>query len=730
MSNVIVDGFASYGIGTPDTLKATTPLLDNMLAGAWGAVTAFTSGGILQGLPWDDADSGFYFYAAAAESSNNTCLRRPLPASADIMFCQFHCAIDALPPLNGFVGPIDFRDATNAIIGTLFIQSTGAVSFNYVNGSITSAGPVVVPETAHHYEMKLDCATKAFSLYIDGTEVLTGTGLNFATGTNQVAQFAINRVASSGGSGFPTLYMTDLVVRDVNGSTNNTIPIGDRKVATLLVNRDDPAHQNWMAQPLERFGVGVLDLTPNGTATVLAPATSVSNIGAMDFTFEGQFRLQALPTGSNKAVLFGKWDDTSGNLRSYQLYLGGPGLENGDLVFRTSTDGTNGTVVEKVKWGWVPNIGQWYHIAMCRDSGVLKLFIDGVQQGINVADGTTYFAGGARPALGGQANGSLLDAGTHWQGWQDEFRLTIGVSRYSTNFAPPTTAFPRGGSDPEWSSVVWLSSWDNAIIADDGPLALTLLGINSAAAITPDDGAFNYQVMAKESPDDDTFLQAALVAASGLLTLTANPGTTQTVTVGTKDGSTAAVYTFKTVIASAYDVLIGATQLDSLNNLVAAITAGAGAGTLYGAGGVANFDVDAIVLPTGQLEATALLPGAAGNAIASTETLAAGSWGHTTLQGGVDIPGFSEFGFERLPKDAAIIDSVTFQTRQWKSDAGSAQTQTSFVGAGGGVLNGADRVITQTPTLYFDLFEEDPDTTSTLTPQSVLSGEIRIDRTE
>ena len=70
---------------------------------------------------------------------------------------------------------------------------------------------------------------------------------------------------------------------------------------------------------------------------------------AMFFTIEGSFRFQALPTGSNKAVLFSKWDQPNSRL-AYELYVGGPSLEAGNTVFRISTDGTAGTINELVSW--------------------------------------------------------------------------------------------------------------------------------------------------------------------------------------------------------------------------------------------------------------------------------------------------------------------------------------------------------------------------------------------
>lgn len=728
MSNVVVDGFGAYGVGDTTSQALTRALL----AGAYANIPFNMGVSIAQGLAWNTSDPRYWFSGGAGNAQHNDCIRRALPAAQTTIFASMHVAVNMLPGFSNNNAPIRFMDADANVIGTLYIMPTGVVKFDYGNGSVSSSGPVVVAEASHHFEMELASgATKSFKLYVDDALVINSTGLNFAF-TTDVALLGLVYVSVQETAVGPTVFLTDLIIRDTNGTTNNTIPIGDRSVATLMVNKDDVAHQGWTGYPLHRFGTGVLDLTPTSTSGVLGPISVASDLGAGDFTIEGQFRFQALPTNADKAVLFGKWEETH-NLRSYELYLGGPSLEAGALVFRTSTDGTSGTVVEKATWGWQPDIGRWYHIAMCRDAGSLKLFIDGVLQGVAVADATTYFAGAARPGIGIEVDIETFAvvpvAGTHLQGWQDEFRLTVGLSRYSTNFAAPTAAFPRGGGDADWANVAWLSSWDTGSITDDGPLAQTLIVTSTPKAITTNDGDANYETINKRTPDDDTFIAASLVAATGTLTLTANPANTETVTLGTKDGTAAAVYTFKTVLAAAFDVLIGATQTDSVNNLIAAIVGGSGEGTLYGTGTTSNFNAFAELQPSGQLLATALTAGTAGNAVASTETLANGSWGAATLQGGLNIPAWSAFGFERLPKEAVLIDSVTFQTRQWKTNSGGAKTQMSFLGIGGGALAGTERSITQTPTLYYDLFEVDPDTASTLTPQSVISGEVKINRT-
>lgn len=112
----------------------------------------------------------------------------------------------------------------------------------------------------------------------------------------------------------------------------------------------------------------------------------------------------------------------------------------------------------------------------------------------------------------------------------------------------------------------------------------------------------------------------------GTLTLTGDPLDTETVTIGTK------VYTFQTVLTDVDgNVLIGATASDSIDNLIAAINLGAGAGTLYAASMTAGSDV---VAEAGAGD-TMLLFDQQSAGLATTETLTNGSWGAATITPGV-----------------------------------------------------------------------------------------------
>ncbi len=123
--------------------------------------------------------------------------------------------------------------------------------------------------------------------------------------------------------------------------------------------------------------------------------------------------------------------------------------------------------------------------------------------------------------------------------------------------------------------------------------------------------------------------EAAL--AIGTLSIPLNPSDTETVTLGVK------VYTFQTVLTNVDgNVLIGATSLDSIDNLIAAITLDTGAGVTYAAATTANGLATATKAQGLTMLASALLAGTGGNTIATTETLlgAGNQWSAATLLGG------------------------------------------------------------------------------------------------
>jgi hypothetical protein len=131
-------------------------------------------------------------------------------------------------------------------------------------------------------------------------------------------------------------------------------------------------------------------------------------------------------------------------------------------------------------------------------------------------------------------------------------------------------------------------------------------------------------------------INGGITFATGVLTITAQPGNGETVTVW-RD-----VYTWVTALSSnpatedRNEVLIGVDEVDSAVNFLNALTGGAGRGITYGEGTLRSINVDAVSGGAGIVNLTSRFRGVDGNVIATTETMAAGSFAAGTLLGGTD----------------------------------------------------------------------------------------------
>lgn len=129
-----------------------------------------------------------------------------------------------------------------------------------------------------------------------------------------------------------------------------------------------------------------------------------------------------------------------------------------------------------------------------------------------------------------------------------------------------------------------------------------------------------------------TAAETVAVKATGTLTTSANPSDTNTVVIGGK------TYTFQSSLTDVDGhVKIGASETATLLNLKNAINLGAGTpGTDYATSTTAHTTVDATASTAHTVSIRAKTAGAAGNAIATTDTLTAGGDGFAaaTLTGG------------------------------------------------------------------------------------------------
>ena len=700
MSRLFEENFENYGDDT-----------GRMLEGIWSSV-AFST---LE-IPSFELD-GRYWYKSDGNSVSGARVALPADVAGVGIFMQLR--LPALPSGPERIAPIEFANASNVTALRIYVTATGELSLrNNANTqvAITTSQPIK-PGTTHKVQMQatFGAGTGTCEIRVDDVVVMGVATLDLP------GSAAIFRIGQS--SQFEPFYIKSLAIYSLTGTYNSGWPNIDG-VVTLYPNADT-VDAGWTPRPRQLFGAG--NMFFDNTGDVLDCGTADFNLGSGDYTLEGWVRFVQRPTAANIADLWSKWS-ASTSQRSYRLALYGPDLEGGGLVFERTTDGTlaTRTVIHDVNWQ--PDIGHWYHIAVTRESGVNRLFIDGVKQGVDVADSATYHnaSTNAKFCVGGEISGtgSSVLSNTSLNGSVDEIRMTPGVARYTANFTRPSAPFPRSvAGDPDFASVALLCGFDEAVV-DESAVPRTLTVRGNAARQEWLDGGEEYLTLNPAVSVDDRFLEGALLSASGVLTLTAVPLNGETVTLGAK------TYTFVTTIGAADTVLIGVDVAACLSNLAAAINLGAGIGTLYGTGTTINLQASAEINKptTSDLTATALTPGTAGNSIASTETLTTGSWSASTLLGGVNLPADSAFTLQPLPRFVTGVRWISVRNRSYLSQ-GAGKLQVGFDVNGVKDL-GANRSLTTAVTYAADAFEEDPSTNSALTPLSITNTKIFLDRTE
>lgn len=177
-------------------------------------------------------------------------------------------------------------------------------------------------------------------------------------------------------------------------------------------------------------------LTTNGGAqydTAQAPTGMTSSLlldGAGDYVTSASHADWAMGTGDFTWECYlranGNVSGTKGIIVANSTALALLGAATNDLLMYAGGTRITGDLVI------VPNT--WQHVAMCKSSGVSKLFVNGSQVGSDYSDSDNYSQG-------------LLEIGTwlgglYWNGWLCSMRLTKGVARYTGSFTPPALPLP------------------------------------------------------------------------------------------------------------------------------------------------------------------------------------------------------------------------------------------------------------------------------------------------
>lgn len=208
---------------------------------------------------------------------------------------------------------------------------------------------------------------------------------------------------------------TTFTDNNAGGSAHTWTAVGNAQLDTALI----------------KFGTasGLFDGTGDWVQT---PDSADFALGTSDWTAEAWFNLVGVSAAGGNICGQG---DSSITAAATSFFIGRVGATNTMQV--QVSNGTSIIVLAgTTAFSNLLNPG-WHHIAVVRTGNVIKLFIDGVQEGGDAAfTGTipniaTTFTVGARSDAGGST----------WNGWIDEFRLSVGIARWTENFIPPSFAY-------------------------------------------------------------------------------------------------------------------------------------------------------------------------------------------------------------------------------------------------------------------------------------------------
>ena len=214
---------------------------------------------------------------------------------------------------------------------------------------------------------------------------------------------------------------TGLLLNGVNAAivdtTGNNIleTVGDSQISTSV----------------RQYGTGSLKFDGTGDWLSFAPNAGVA-FGTGDFTIECWLNSNNVSSANQLGIL--QISDTAGGLKaSYSNSIAIlQGYSTSTAITGALTVNINGTFYGTS--GAVITTGTWYHFALTRASGALKMFVNGVIV-VNSFNGSNI--PWQNLVVGGIYNTSYL-----YNGYLDDVRITKGVARYTTAFTPPVSALP------------------------------------------------------------------------------------------------------------------------------------------------------------------------------------------------------------------------------------------------------------------------------------------------
>ena len=311
----------------------------------------------------------------------------------------------------------------------------------YVN--LALAGTAFTTGTWYHIALVNNAGTA--QMYVNGTATGATTALSGSFGN--YSPLYIGALASTGyslngwidevrisGSARYTTNFTPSTTPFVNDSNTKFLCHMDGTDASTVFRDDNGTGRSQVG--FQALGNAQIDTAQSkfggssalfdGTGDYLDSTSTFVTFGTGDFTIECWARTGVTQTNNGIFHLSPTGFSTSGTALNRGLAL---------AFYNTSP---YGWVIYGGNADWGAGVGTahstntWYHLAMVRSSGTLKVYVNGTSL-LSIADTTNYTA--HRLVIGGYYSTGFL-----MNGWVDEFRVS-NTARYTADFTAPTAPF-------------------------------------------------------------------------------------------------------------------------------------------------------------------------------------------------------------------------------------------------------------------------------------------------
>jgi hypothetical protein len=364
---------------------------------------------------------------------NNTALAMGT-GDFQIEFWAYHTSIPA-----GFTY-IDTRPTgTNGSYITLGYNNSGNGIFLYVNTMLISTGITPVANSWTHFVLSRVGSTTR--LFRNGSQIGSATdGTNYAIGAQGMG-IGANTIAAD--NYFPG-YISEFRVVKGSGVTSVTVPTAPLTAITntvLLLNFTNAGITDATAKNvLETVGNAQISTTQSkfggssmyfdGTGDYLKfPSSELVPFASNEkFTIEGWI----YPSAATAGQIYGIYTTRNSGISAYAIAItlfGSPLKINVEIA-------TSGSSLVTISSSTTISANTWYHFAVVHDGTQLKLYLNGTSEG---TPATTSQATTLKVMALGRY---YVDIDNYYfNGYIDDFRITKGYARYTSNFTPPTAAY-------------------------------------------------------------------------------------------------------------------------------------------------------------------------------------------------------------------------------------------------------------------------------------------------